>query len=147
MACKNMKILVIILHSIILAIVNLISILFGFGIYHFFRQYNQLMFQAPIAVVFSIIVFITWIVVIKSKKISRLFPEDWVQFLIIFILSIAWAPVIFVPLHFLTQGYLTSFGNIFWTWVFQIPTNIVVLLLSFFIIYPKGKKQQGMAKP
>ncbi len=141
-----MKILVIILHSIILALVNLISIVFGFGIYHFFRQHDQLAFQAPIAAAFSLIVFITWIVVIKSKMISRLFPEDWLQFLIIFILSFVWAPVIFVPIHFLTQGYLTSFGNIFWTWVFQIPTNIAVLLLSYFIIYPKGKNRQSKAR-
>ncbi len=135
-----MKILVIILHSIILALINLISIVFGFGIYHFFRKYDQLAIQVPIAVVFSIIVFITWIVILKSKKISRLFPEDWIQFLVIFLLSLAWAPVIFVPVHFISQGYLTSFGNIFWTWVFQIPTNIIILLLSYFIISPKKKK-------
>lgn len=134
-----MKILIIILHSIILALINLISIVFGFGIYHFFRQYDQLAIQVPIAVVFSIIVFITWIVIIKSKKISRLFPEDWLQFLIIFILSLVWAPVIFMPVHFISQGYFTSFGNIFWTWVFQIPANFGILLISYFIISPKGK--------
>ena len=141
-----MKILVIILHSIILALINLISIVFGFGIYHFFSEYGQLAIQAPIAVIVSIIVFITWIVIIKSKKISKLFPEDWLQFLIIFILSLAWAPVIFVPVHFISQGYLTSFGNIFWTWVFQIPTNICILLLSYFIISPKRKILRGGRK-
>jgi hypothetical protein len=41
-----------------------------------------------------------------------------------------WMPVLFVPLHFTTQGYLTSFGNILSTWLFQLPFNLLALLVA-----------------
>ena len=135
-----MKVFKIILHSLVLAIVNIVSIIFGFGIYHFFTRYNQLAIQVPIASLFSIIVFTTWVVIIKYRNISKIFPEGWLQFLLILLFSLAWIPVLFVPLHYITQGYLTSFGNIYLNWVFQIPTNIVIILIAYFIISPGAKK-------
>jgi hypothetical protein len=136
-----MKVFKIILHSLILAIINIISIVFGFGIYHFLTRYNQLAIQVPIASVFSIIVFTSWIVIIKYRDISKIFPEGWLHFLLIFLFSLAWLPIIFVPLHYITQGYLTYFGNIYLNWIFQMPTNIVIVLIAYFIIVsPKSGK-------
>ncbi|OFW50895.1 MAG: hypothetical protein A2163_11195 [Actinobacteria bacterium RBG_13_35_12] len=136
-----MRVFKIILHSLILAAVNIVSIIFGFGIYHFFTRYNQMTIQVPIAAIFSIIVFTTWIVIIKYKNISKIFPEGWLQFLLVFLFSLAWILIIFVPLNYITQGYLTSFGNIYLNWIFQIPTNIVIILISYFIISSKPKKK------
>ena len=136
-----MKVFKIILHSFILAVINIISIIFGFGIYHFLMQYNQLAIQIPIAALFSIIVFTTWIVVIKYKNITKIFPEGWLQFLLILLFSLAWIPVIFVPLHYITPGYLTFYGNIYLNWVFQIPINIIIILIAYFIISKKPGKQ------
>ncbi len=137
-----MKVFNIILHSFILAVINIVSVVFGFGIYHFLMEYNQLLVQIPIAVVFSVIVFTTWIVIIKYKNISKLFPEGWLRFLLIFLLSLAWSPLIFMPLHYITQGYLTSFGNIYMNWIFQMPTNMIIVLIAYFIIFPKSRKQR-----
>jgi hypothetical protein len=97
--------------------------------------------QVPIAAIFSIIVFTTWIVIIKYKNISKIFPEGWLQFLLIFLFSLAWILIIFVPLNYITQGYLASFGNIYLNWIFQIPTNIVITLIAYFIISSKPKKK------
>jgi len=136
-----MRVFTVILHSLILAVVNIVSIIFGFGIYHFFIRYNQMAIQVPIAAIFSIIVFTTWIVIIKYKNISKIFPEGWLQFLLVFLFSLAWILIIFVPLNYITQGYLTSFGYIYLNWIFQIPTNIVIILIAYFIISSKPKKK------
>jgi membrane protease YdiL (CAAX protease family) len=140
---KFMRVFKVILHSFILAIVNVASIVFGFGVYHYFIQYNQLAIQVPIAVVFSVIIFTSWIVILKYKNITKLFPQGWLEFLLILIFSFAWLPVIFVPLHYITQGYLTSFGNIYMMWLFQIPANIVIILIAFLIMSQESKKQDS----
>jgi len=136
-----MKIFRLVLHSFILAAVNIISIMFGFGIHRFLKQYNQLAVQVPTAVIFSIIVFTAWIVIIKYKNISKIFPEGWLQFLLIFLWSIIWLPIIFLPLHYITQGYLTYFGNIYWNWLFQVPANMAAVYFAYLIIGSKSKKK------
>lgn len=140
---KFMRVFKVILHSFILAIVNVASIVFGFGIYHYFMQYNQLAIQAPIAVVFSIIIFTSWIVILKYKNIKKLFPQEWLEFLLILIFSFAWLPLIFIPLHYITQGYLTYFGNIYMMWIFQIPANIIIVLIAFLVMSKEPKKQDS----
>jgi len=136
-----MKVFRVILHSFILSLINLISIVFGFGVYHFFMSYNQLGIQIPVGAVFSIIVFTTWVVILKYKGVSRLLPESRIEIFLIFLLSLAWLPIIFVPLHFITQGYLTSFGNIYINWIFQVPVNLIIVIIFYFILFSKkGKK-------
>ena len=61
--------------------------------------------QVPIAVVFSIIVFTTWIVIIKYKNVTKIFPEGWVQFLLILLFSLAWIPIIY---QYLDCGILAN---------------------------------------
>ncbi len=135
-----MRVFKIILHSFILSVINIVSIIFGFGIYHYFMEYNQLVIQIPIAVVFSLIVFTAWIVILRYENILKLFPQGWLEFLLILLFSFAWLPLIFIPLHYITQGYLTSFGNIYMTWIFQIPTNIIIILIAYFIMSLGSKK-------
>jgi len=135
-----MKVFKIILHSFILAVINIIAVLFGFGVYYFFMEYNQLAVQIPVSAVFSIIVFTTWIVILKYKNISKLFPEGWLEFLLILLFSLVWLPLIFLPLHYITRGYITVFGNIYLNWIFQIPTSVVIVLIAYFIISSGSKK-------
>jgi hypothetical protein len=48
-----------------------------------------------------------------------------------FMASLAWGPVVFVPLHYFTQGYLTSVGNIAALIMFQVPVNAIAMLVVF----------------
>lgn len=137
-----MKVFRIILHSFILAVINIVSIILGFGIYHYLMEYNQLAVQVPVAVIFSVIIFTSWIVILKYKNISKLFPQEWLEFLLILLFSFVWLPIIFIPLHYITQGYLTSFGNIYMTWIFQIPTNMVIILVAYLIISQNPEKKK-----
>jgi hypothetical protein len=136
-----MRVFRVIIHSFILSLTNLISIVFGFGVYHFFMSYNQLAVQIPVGAVFSIIVFTTWVVILKYKDIKVLLPDSKLEPFLIFLLSLAWLPIIFVPLHYITQGYLTSFGNIYMNWIFQIPVNFIIVLIFYFIIFSKPVKK------
>jgi hypothetical protein len=136
-----MKIFNIVLNSFVLAVINIIGIVFGFGVYHFLIRYNQLLLQIPIASVFSIIIFTTWIVILKYKNVTRLLPGIKLEFLLIFLFSIVWLPLLFILLHYISGGYMTSFGNIYINWLFQIPTNIFIILIAYLIVSgkPAGK--------
>jgi len=136
-----MKIFKIVLNSLVLAVINTIGIVFGFGVYNFFIRYNQLLMQIPIASVFSIIIFITWIVILKYKNVIKLLPDAKLEFILIFLFSMAWLPLLFILLHYITGGYLTYFGNIYINWLFQIPTNIFIILIAYLIISGRQEKK------
>lgn len=40
------------------------------------------------------------------------------------------APVVFIPMHYVTQGYLTAASNIVAIWIFQAPVNIVAAIVA-----------------
>jgi len=54
-------------------------------------------------------------------------------------------PAVFVPAHFITQGYLTSFGNIVAVWCFQAPVNAAILLVAWWIA--QARHAPGPATP
>ncbi len=129
-----MRILKILLHSFILAITNLLSILVGFTIYHFIPQFNQSLIQIPVATFFSVIIFIVWVLIIRFKKIVKLIPENRIDYIFIIIVSLLWIPIIFYPLHYFTQHYITSYRNISWVWMFQIPVNVIIVFITYIVL-------------
>ncbi len=134
-----MKIFRILLHSLVLAIVNIGSIIVGFYIYAVLRPANQLAVQVPFAMIFSIIAFLLWSVLVRRLPIEHLPLQGRNEFGWTFLFALVWSPVIFVPLHFITQGYLTSFGNILGAWLFQIPTNLLAILVVNKLVYAGNK--------
>ncbi len=122
------------LHSFILAITNLLSILVGFTIYHFIPQFNQSLIQIPVATFFSVIIFIVWVLIIRFKKIVKLIPENRIDYIFIIIVSLLWIPIIFYPLHYFTQHYITSYRNISWVWMFQIPVNVIIVFITYIVL-------------
>lgn len=117
-----------IFYGLLLSLVNLISIILGFVFYYLFKTPNQIEIQLPTAVLLSCL-FSTMSVflLIKSKKEISMSVFSVIR---IYLFSMLWTPVVFVPLHYMTQGYLTSIGNILYTWIFQATTNILVLAMT-----------------
>lgn len=132
-----MKIALVLLNSLILAIINLSSILMGFIVYHFFNQFNQSLVQIPVAFLCSLVAFIIWVIIVRYK-LPELVPRGILSYLSIFILSLVWVPIIFYPLHYFTQHYPSSFRNIAWVWFFQTPTNVITIFVSYILF--KNKK-------
>jgi hypothetical protein len=136
-----MKILRIALHSFLLTLINIFAILFGFGIYLFVRPANQIAVQVPVALVVSVAGCLAW------WATSHRLPVRWValhkreELLWVYLAALLWNPAIFIPLHYGTQGYLTSFGNILYFWLFQIPANLAAILPVLIINKHKSGQQ------
>lgn len=129
-----------IFYGLLLSLINLISIILGFVFYYLFKTPNQIEIQLPIAVLLSCLFFtMSVFLLIKSNKEISMSVFSVIR---IYLFSMLWTPVVFVPLHYMTQGYLTSIGNILYTWIFQATTNILVLAMTklTFEMFSKNEK-------
>ncbi len=119
------------IHSLVLVIVDMIGIGGGAVAAHQITGVpNQVQWQLPIAVILSIGFFVAWILffrVFHFKQMQLVEPKErWVCWG----LSILWGPLVFVPLHYLTQGYLTDAGNLVALALYQLPVNALALFVS-----------------
>jgi hypothetical protein len=132
------KILRIELHGVIVSIGSLASILVGFGFYYLLRTtwpVDQLLIQIPVALITLILGFTAWYLLIsRIPRLQRFRLVGWGEFLAVYIVSLAITPLIFLPLHFLTQGYISSADNILSILYFQIPTNFITLLTAIYLV-------------
>jgi len=119
-----------IINGFILTVINLVSILLGFAVYYVSGSKNQIAIQVVSACLLSILLFTFWYYL--SFRLFRKAVMDKKRSLVLaYFLSLVWTPVIFIPLHYLTQGYLTSWDNINGIWMFQVPTNALLLLMYY----------------
>ena len=132
-----MKTLRICLYGFVLTIANMGSIITGFMVYHLLKPANQLAVQLPVAAILSIIAFVAWSWLIQHLAFKRLALQEPSEFLWIYIVSLLWFPIIFVPLHYVTQGYLTAVGNIVAVLFFQLPVNGMAIVIAILISFPK----------
>ncbi|MEE9457574.1 MAG: hypothetical protein V3W11_10545 [bacterium] len=115
------------LHGLALAAINVAAVLVGFALYKISGVAYQLAVQVPVAVLISVGGFALWYVA------ARRLGGEWFRlrglsgYVWTYVLALAWLPALFAPLHYVTQGYLTSFANIYYTWLFQAPTNVAAL--------------------
>jgi hypothetical protein len=71
--------------------------------------------------------FLVWLIAVRTLRIKALWPvgtgESWTWLAA----SLLWAPLVFVPLHYFTQGYLTA-SAMSWRWRSnQLPVNALAL--------------------
>jgi len=137
---RSIRVLWIVLHGLVLAIVNLSSILMGYVVYFFLKDFKQISVQVPFAFILSIMVFLLWSALIRHLRPEKAIPRNFISYILILVASFIWIPVIFYPLHYFTQHYLSSIKNILWVWVFQLPTNTIIILLTYFIFKKLYKK-------
>lgn len=125
------RILRICLYGLVLAITNITGILVGFGAYHLLRPINQLAVQVPVAATVCIIGFVSWDAFAQRIVFRRLARPAGSELTWLYLAALLWGPLIFVPFHYVSQGYLTSFGNILAIWLFQIPINFLAILAAY----------------
>ena len=124
----NMKIVRVGLHSLVLVIADIAGI--GAGALAAFRILgvpNQVWLQLPIAVVLSVGCFCAWVLLLRILGWKVLQPAGSKELRACLAVSLLWAPLVFVPLHYFTQGYLTSIGNLVALALYQVPVNTVAL--------------------
>lgn len=121
-----MKALRVGLHSFVLVAADIMGI--GGGAVAAFRILgvpNQVWLQLPIAVVLTIGSFWGWAFFLRRWKQKHLQPTGARELGACFAASLLWGPFVFVPLHYVTQGYLTSIGNLVGLAIFQLPVNVL----------------------
>ena len=133
-----MKLFRISLNSFILVIANIGAIYCGFIVYHLLKPANQIAVQLPIAVILSIAGYILWNLLLRINFFKKFTIKEKHEFIYIYFAALLWVPLVFVPLHYVSQDYLTSFGNIFAIWIFQLPVNLISIVVTFLIV--KNKK-------
>ncbi len=108
--------------------VNLAAILAAYGAYCALKPANQIPVQAPLAAALTVAA-VTVVSRWAPGSIWR--PSQSTDLIWIFGWAWLWVPFVFIPLHHLTQGYLTAFSNLGVIWVFQLPTNALALGLTY----------------
>ena len=110
------------LHALVLGLLNLTGILLGFFLWQLLGgpQRNA---QGLAAAAFALIGFWLWIKISMARGIT-LAKGNW-EGLGVWILSCLIPIAIFVPLHYFTQGYMTSSGNIEVLAGLVFPTNFL----------------------
>jgi hypothetical protein len=119
-----------ILHGFALAVVTIAAILVGFAVYRMVGLDRQVAVQVLVAGVVCVGVFALWAFVVHRMSNGRLTLASLKELGLAYIAAFIWLPVLFVPLHLVTQGYLTAPGNILVTWVFQLPFNLLALMVA-----------------
>jgi hypothetical protein len=128
------------IHGFILALINLGSILVGFAVYHLAGSRNQIAIQVPVAVLCTIIAFCLWV---RMTSRTRLRWRGGVRpGLAVFFLALIGAAVVFVPLHYATQGYVTAWSNVTALWAFQVPANLLALLVAQRVLAPSPETEE-----
>lgn len=122
-----MKLIRSIVHGLALAAVNIAASLVGFAAYKISGVGHQLAVQISVAVVISVAAFALWYYVARRVTSGRTALGSLGAYVSTYALAFAWFPALFVPLHYVTQRYLTSFANIYHMWLFQAPTNVLAL--------------------
>ena len=128
------------LHSVVLTMMDLGTIILAFGLYSMLRSIvtaNQRVVQGSIAALLCILIYALLSLSVTRLPIKTLSLQGNSEMIWAYFAAFLWVPVIFIPLHYFTQGYITSFGNIIAIWLFQIPVNLLALLISRKILNPR----------
>jgi hypothetical protein len=125
-----MKFLRPVMHGLALAAINVGASLVGFAAYKILGVGHQLLVQIAVAVLVTVVAFALWYCLTLRVASGRIALGSRGAYVWTYALAFAWFPVIFVPLHYVTQGYLTSFANIYNMWLFQAPTNGLALVAA-----------------
>jgi hypothetical protein len=119
-----------VLHGFALAVLTLVAMMAGFAFYSMVGLRNQIAVQVLTAGVVCVVGFAVWGFAVHRLSRGRLSIAGLKELGVAYAAALLWAPVLFVPVHYTTQGYLTGFGNILSTWLFQVPFNLLALMVA-----------------
>jgi len=121
------------LHSLLLALLNIVGLTLGFFIWRLAGGGNQAFTQGIIAATFT---FFGYWLLLKLRESRGLEPaRNKVQALGVWLLSACFLVAVFLPLHYFAQGYGSSWGNVAALLRLAIPTNF---LAAFLLLWRKS---------
>ncbi|HWI59167.1 MAG TPA: hypothetical protein VNZ22_18210, partial [Bacillota bacterium] len=102
---------------------------------------NQIWLQLPVAVILSPALFALWMLLLRWVGLQRLQFAKATELLACLAASALWAPLVFVPVHYFTQGYFTSIGNLGALAAYQLPVNSLALFGLWALQKPRATPQ------
>ena len=124
----SMKMIRVGLHSLVLVIADIAGIAGGaIAAFRILGVANQIVLQLPIAILISVGSFWGWMFLLRVFGLGNLQLVSSKELGNCLLFSVLWAPLVFVPLHYFTQGYLTSLGNLIAVALYQLPVNALAL--------------------
>jgi hypothetical protein len=140
------------LHSFVLVIADVAGVAGGaLAAFRIMGVPNQVRLQLPIAVVLTVGCFWLWLLSLRVLRWKGLQPASPKELGACLAVSLLWAPLVFVPLHYFTQRYLTAIGNLVALALYQLPVNAVALFGPWALQVSKSEirssKSEGNPKP
>ncbi len=132
-----MKTLRLLIHSLALALIDIGAVLAGFALYTLVRPAPQRTVQIPAATLITVGSFLLWSLAVRRWPGRRLSLKTSAELAGTWLLVLLWTPSLFVPLHYLGRGYLTSWANIWNLWLFQMPVNAAAVLVVWWVMRKK----------
>jgi hypothetical protein len=126
-----MKFMRVVLHSVALALADLAGIIVGFLAFKILGSADQILVQLPVAVMATIGGVVAWSVALRALRFPRLLWTSESEAMQSFLISLTWGPLLFVPLHFFTQGYVTSLRNLVVLAAYQVPVNLLAVAAAW----------------
>jgi hypothetical protein len=125
------KVVRVALHGFALFAANMAGLIVGILVFHALGGPTQLGIQVPLAVLGTVGFYLGWQVLSRNLPCSALALGGGSEHALAGLSSLVWAPLVFVPLHYFTQGYLTAAGNIVALGLFQLLANPVAIIAAW----------------
>ena len=119
-----------IIHGLVLAFITIGAVTVGFAVYNAIGLREQIAVQVLAAGIVCVGAFALWGYVAHRCTGGKLSIANMKELGVAYAAAFIWLPIVFIPLHYTTQGYLTSFANILSTWMFQLPFNLLALMVA-----------------
>jgi len=119
-----------IIHGLVLALITIGSVAVGFAVYGAIGLRNQIVIQVLVAGIVCVGAFALWSFVAHKATGGKLSIANMRELGVAYAAAFIWLPIVFIPLHYTTQGYLTSFANVLSTWMLQLPFNLLALMVA-----------------
>jgi hypothetical protein len=118
------------LHGFVLAVTTLVAVMVGCAVYSPGGLRNQIAVQVLIAGVVCVMAFAVWGFVVHRLSRGSLSLSNLRELGVAYAAALLWAPVLFAPEYYINQGCLLGFGNILAIWLFQVPFNLLALMVA-----------------
>jgi hypothetical protein len=119
-----------ILHGLALAVITVAAILVGYAVYRIVGLESQVAVQVLVAGVACVGAFALWGFAADRMSGGRLSLTSLRELGLAYAAAFIWLPLVLAPLHYVTQGYVTAPGNVLMVWVFQLPFNLLALMVA-----------------
>ncbi len=117
-------------HGFVLSVITMGAVAVGFVFYKAFVLHEQIAIQVLVAGLVCVAAFALWSLLAHKLTAGELSLRDLKELGIAYAAAFLWTPVLFIPLHFATQGNMSSVGNVLSVWLFQLPFNLLALMVA-----------------